>query len=405
MNTPSLNRRAEALLLNNNDDYGVQQKPCQTLVALCLRDPQDRYKETPKLTVPEKVGSYCMKDGIEEEESNYIDNDCLMRVLSVPLLQVQADGKHQNFDFDLLDEYQSMADGGWRPCDSSAYKNTGLFDILIWIQRHRETVSSRTRPVDYDFVGKNGCLSRIMDAVHEWENGWCIAATKFRGSIYLFKTVTEERRRQDAGRSEYVNKTSFGGFRFEKHISELADRHGDEDNQSHGEHYIVLSAEFGPVEHAYKLLYASEMDCVTSRDKVQTPEPHDFLEIKTVASAEQQHLWDKRLNRMFRWWTQTYLSGVSAVVVGNRDKDFHVREIEVIRTEDMPLKCQYNWSSRESLLFLHRFLQFVWETVVEDDPGVMYEFSFTPPDTGIFVTKTKPQPEWNVLPDWYINSF
>ena len=381
----------------------TQSSKLQTCTGMLLHDPKDRSRETPELTDPEKLGSFSMKDGDADTESSYMDNDSNMRVLSVSLPSNQIPAALQHFRFNLLDGYTSAMDGGWKPCAASSRNNSGLGTILFWIQQNGELLSSSERPIDYDFVAKNGALYRIMNTVHEQQSGWCIAASKFKGTIYLFRMTTEQMCKDDEDRSEFANQASYGGFRFEKHISKLAlvPGSGQEDNQSHGEHYLVTSAVLG----SHKLLYASEMDCLKSKDVIENPEPHDFLEIKTGTSAQSPRQKDTRLSRMFRWWSQATLSGAAAVVVGNREKDFYVRSIEVIKTADMPQMCRHHWSSKASLVFFDRFLQFVQETVVEDDPEVMYEFNWKPTDARVSVMKRQAKPDRRVLPDWYIKSF
>ena len=387
----------------------------------------------------------------EEKESNYVDGDSLMRVLSIPLPHIQAPHAEQNFNFNLLDGYISIDEGGFRPCDSSSYGNTGLYNILLWIKHHSTILKGPNRLIDYDFVCKNGTLRRILDLLHEdpKQKDLCIAATEFLGTIYLYTMTTDKIRDKDRKRSEKANMRTWAGFRFEKHISKLVYGHGNEseDHQSHGDHHLVLSSQFGVKGRAYTLLYSAEMDCVADEGKMQNPEPGDFFEIKTIQATKQKETGDSRGNRtgshwtmqatsipctsdewtkkiMFRWWSQAYCSGVPAVVVGHREeKDFHVRKrvpavvvghreepdfrvrkTEIVETDQMSGMCKDYWNSENALWFLHRFLQFVRETVVEKNPNVMYEFSWGEPDPKyVYSKKTTPRPDRRVLPDWYID--
>ena len=365
--------------------------------AIPLHEPLDPDVPPEELTDLRKVGSFSMRNG------EYEDNDSLMRVLSVPVQDLQVPFQQQRFNFNLLEGYTP----GWQPPIVGAEQRQGLHSILLWIQQHRQSLANHERPIDADFVCKGGTLSKIMDTVHEWDfmqrtgqpnKGWRIGASKFRGTIYLHALMTTERlqHNEEQNQNKYMRQTSYGGYRFESYISERV----QPNEAGEGGHQIVTTAQL----ETFKLLYASEVDCLVSRDRLPNPDPKDFLEIKTRTRAWTPKLENERLGVMFRLWSQTYVRGVPAVVVGNREKDFHVRKIEMINTADMPILCSEYWSSSDSLSLLRRFLQFVRDTVVVDNPEILYEFSWTPPDEYIRSSEARNvQADRRVLPEWYIN--
>lgn len=328
-----------------------------------------------------------MRDGDENDPRSFIDDESKMRVLKWSL----GEFKERSFNFNLMDGYDRIS----KVCDASRREDTGLGNILVWINKHTELVSGANRDVDCDFVSTNGCLYYVTKSLYEYQQDWCIGATKFKGTIYLYKLTTKQRRSNDANRNPAHDAAVYGGFRFEKMVSKRATTGRQEKDESHGDFYVVNYASI----NGKKLLYASQVPCFTEQADNCNLNSSNFVHLKASSSTG-----DVRKSRMIRWWSQSYLSGAAGILVGKRDPDFHVRDISFIRTDDMPSLCQNHWSSDEALIFLDRFLTFVKRTVVENNPYFMYEFSYRPRADFVMATEAKAvKTNRRVLPEWYIN--
>jgi len=92
-----------------------------------------------------------------------------------------------------------------------------------------------------------------------------------------------------------------------------------------------------------------------SADVQTIPSMSSLREIKTFTRPEHQSqwwtTWDKRHPK---WWLQSYLAGIPALILGERDKKGIVHEIHTVATADLPRisrKKGCKWSPQQALAF------------------------------------------------------
>lgn len=248
-----------------------------------------------------------------------------------------------------------------------------------------------------------------MATPYEKNEGWCIVATKFKGSIYLYEYLTESRRQWEMNRDQKSNMFSYGGIRFEKCITQAIHGDGGDGNEKtrfivyhHTEYSCVVSTSVG----AHVLLYSAEVDCVERKEQAENPNLSDFIEIKTSAASNPNHPMPLKVSpfKMLRWWTQSSLMGTEKIVCGFRDDDMIVREIDFMKVEHLThMPGKKFWSPNVCHRMLGEFLDFVKDTVTEDDPDVMYEFVWKPGQDVTWI-KTVPTEDQFVIPKWYIDA-
>ncbi|KAF9972695.1 Dom-3 Z [Actinomortierella ambigua] len=90
-----------------------------------------------------------------------------------------------------------------------------------------------------------------------------------------------------------------------------------------GEHSIILGA---------------EVDCTLHRKRPPPANPlDDYVELKTsrvIGTEREQTSYEKF--KLLKFWAQSYLAGVPTIVVGFRDDDGIVRELQTLKTADIP---------------------------------------------------------------------
>ena len=365
--------------------------------SLKLRDPRASRKQELTIRKPQKLGSYSNRK--TASESVYEEGTGELRVLKLPQ-------RLKNLSFDLSDGYIRLRDGGSLIC-SPLEKEPGLKHILKWLlnNKHKFQLQSGMESscaINTDFLTYRGIIAKIMSSPYEYHDGWCIAATKYRGTIYLYEFVTDKKREQEMNRNERSNMCSYGGFRFEYYITKPANPEANDDDldfQTHNEFCCIARTRLG----RHSLVYGAEMDCIESTVRSLDPDLSDFVEIKTTQSVDNQRQWDNLVKfKMFKWWCQCYLIGIPTVVCGYRDNSMVVREIERLKVADMPKMATKFWSPDACLLFLNRFLDFAKQVVLEDDPSLMYEFNWEP-GSDVTVRKTTATEDRFVIPKWFVD--
>ena len=291
-----------------------------------------------------------------------------LRVLNLP-----PNNRHLNFD--LLDGYVPVAHGG----QLSGYGNqiqdrTGL---MRWMARHYRLIrkNSPEKLFDFDFVTSRGTLQCIMTQICAKNKGKeSIAATMYKGNIYLKVLPLAERE------SESSNKHGYAGLRFEEFVTRPAEgavsqacrpglNYSDADK-----YYHVLMSKFG----GYSVLYSAETDCVGADPRGRQPMLQDFIEIKTSMPIREARSQDLTRNfkevKSLKWWSQCVISGVREILVGYKNfRDFRVTDLEFVQVQDLPCAA-YGWDPCKSFQFVSYFLNCVKQTVIEDDPNVVYLF-------------------------------
>uniref|UniRef100_A0AAV2KLK7 Decapping nuclease n=1 Tax=Knipowitschia caucasica TaxID=637954 RepID=A0AAV2KLK7_KNICA len=269
-----------------------------------------------------------------------------------------------------------------------------LDHILKWI------ISNRTDfTLDVDFVTLRGHLTKLLTTPYEDKEGWMFAVTKFRGTIYIDKVETEAARRDRDNRTERHSEMMYWGYKFEQYmcadnIESLPDPSGVV-NTNEG-YYTVVRTQIA--EH--KLLFSAEVDC-----RVREPKdpPSCYVELKTSAEIRTPLKRSDKF-KLLKWWAQSFMPGVPQVVAGFRDRDGIVVKVETFQTAEMSqlVEGENNcWKPTVCMNFCNDFLTFVKDVVSEDDPSVVYLFSWEPRrDVGFTIHRDS---QYGFLPEWYIN--
>lgn len=366
--------------------------------SLKISDPRPDRRSDWTIRKPQKLGSYSSSKTAEGKV--FSEGEGELRILKLP-------AQLKRVSYDLSDGYIRIRDGGSIICNQ-VEKEPGLGNILKWVLNHKDKFQLQSgmessSVLNTDFLTYRGIITKIMSSPYEKREGWCIVATKYKGTIYLFEYMTEKKRQEELNRDEKSNMFSFGGFRFEYYITVPADPEANDDDldfQHHNEYCCIARTRLGN----HSLAYGAEMDCVENQKQAADPELSDFVEIKTTRVVDNKRQWDNLVRfKMFKWWAQCYLIGIPTLVCGYRDDNMVVREIEILKVSDMPKMAKAFWSPDVCLRFLNRFLDFVKLNVTEDDPNVMYEFDWEP-HKDITVRKTATSPDRFVIPKWFIDS-
>lgn len=341
---------------------------------------------------PAKIGHFSIDKGgpNSPDERIFYDDDRNLKIINWP--------KSAEVEFDLRVGYKKIADGGRLHC---LPPNTGLVDVFKWILRHRdrfqlhEQVANTTPSLHTDFIAYRGCLQRIMCLPYEDSEDLLIYAQKFQETTYFNMTSSDEKIKRETTRDDRTNLLSYAGLKFEDYITKpLGPPRGDEfQNDRHDELCCMVRTRL----KKHSLVYGAEMDCTDRQGRVDDLKLSDFIEIKTTRTIFNDRQYENWCRKLVKWWSQSYLIGLSKLVCGYRDDDLIVRKLEKFNIHDFPEKGRQFWSDKVCLNFLNEFLNFVKQYVTEED--VAYKIYWRP---GQNVTCAKMNTdEHKFVPDWF----
>lgn len=280
-----------------------------------------------------------------------------------------------------------------------------LDHMLRWILENRHKMqnsNSSSCALGVDFVTWRGHLTKVLTTPYETQEGWMMAACKFRGSIYISEVETEQARENRETRSERQEEMMYWGYKFEQYTcADGADGTPDPGGVVNTNEAFCTVVQTRLADH--KLLFSGEVDC-RLKDPDAPPAPGCYVELKTsaeICTPKQRSNFHRY--KLLKWWAQSFLPGVPQIIAGFRDHDGIVVSVETFQTSKISqmIKNEYNcWKPTVCMNFCSDFLTFVKSVVKEDDPRLVYLFSWDPRRD---VTYTVHRDSTHTfLPDWYI---
>lgn len=342
-------------------------------------------KDFPLYKQPVEVGCFSL-----DSKRRFFNDQRQLRYYTEPEL---------NPNFDLRDGYKD------RYVKRDERVKEKLDHILRWIISNKDKVIS-TKPstgaLDADFVTWRGHLTKLLTTPYENREGWLLAACRFRGTVYISEVETESARRDRENRTERHEEMMYWGYKFEQYMC-ADDIHSSPDSSG----VVNTNEAFCTVVKTrlanHKLLFSGEVDCRVKDPDAPVP-PGCYVELKTSAEiCTPKQRSNLHRFKLLKWWAQSFLPGVPQVVAGFRDHNGIVVKIETFHISKISqlIKGEYNcWKPTVCMNFCNSFLTFVKQVVSEDDPRVVYLFSWEPQREVSYTIHKDSQ--YCFLPEWYV---
>ncbi|XP_006637401.3 decapping and exoribonuclease protein isoform X3 [Lepisosteus oculatus] len=310
-------------------------------------------------------------------------------------------------NFDLRDGYRD------RYVKRDEAVKEGLDHLLRWILANRSKLRGTpdqggtaspafNSRLDVDFVTWRGHLTKLLTTPYETREGWLLAVSQLSGTLYVSEVETEAARQSRESRTERHEEMMFWGYRFEQYC--CADKPGGRPaprgvvNTNEAYCTVVRTRLAG-----HRLLFSGEVDC-RDESPLSPPAPGCYIELKTsaeICTPKQRSNFHRF--KLLKWWAQSFLPAVPRIVAGFRDDNGVVVSVETFHTSKISqlIKSEPNcWKPTVCMNFCCDFLSFVKTVVAEDDPRVVYLFSWEPyRDVTYSVHRDS---EYSFLPDWYV---
>ncbi|XP_029914354.1 decapping and exoribonuclease protein [Myripristis murdjan] len=343
-------------------------------------------RDFPVYKQPVEIGSFSL-----DSERRFFNDSRQMRYYVEP---------DRSPSFDLRDGYKD------RFVKRDEAVKEKLDHLLRWILANRSKLQSGSASprcaLDADFVTWRGHLTKVLTTPYETREGWLLAVTRFRGTLYISEVETEAARRERENRTERHQEMMYWGYKFEQYTC------ADSIHSSPDPGGVVNTNEaFCTVVQTrladHKLLFSGEVDCQDKDPKAPAP-PSCYIELKTTAEicTPKQRSNFHRF-KLLKWWAQSFLPGVPRIVAGFRDHEGVVVGVETIHTSKIShlIKNEYNcWKPTVCMNFCCDFLSYVKHVVKEDNPSVVYLFSWEPQRDVTYSIHRDSQ--YSFLPHWFV---
>ncbi|XP_073497926.1 decapping and exoribonuclease protein isoform X2 [Phyllobates terribilis] len=285
----------------------------------------------------------------------------------------------------------------------------GLLHILTWVKENRELLRGNgnpegKRPVDRDFVTWRGHLTKILCTPYESQEGWILAVTLFKGTLYISERETAAAYRKRKERTREQEKLMYSGYKFESYMCvdspDGAPCPSEVVNTNEGFCSVLLGR---LASHSF--LVSGEVDCKDPSSTNPSP-PSCYVELKTSAQIRTSHQ-QRSFHRykLLKWWCQSFLLGIPLIVAGFRNPQGRIVSLEKFRTSEISHLVRgdrQSWDPAVCMNFCNAFLSYIKKVVTTDDPRVVFVFSWEPGEDVTFTVEA--DSDQSVVPDWYVEA-
>lgn len=254
-----------------------------------------------------------------------------------------------------------------------------------------------------------GILTKVAATPFDRREPWELRATLFKGTIYLEEADVESRIAREKTMDETAKRLAYGGYKFEALSTVpvppqfatpeiLKERESAVVNNNEQFCSVLKTRLEGDL-----MFLGAEVDASLAERVPGEQATRSYVELKThrlLFSNNQAQL--KAFHRkLLRIYLQSFLAGIPRIVIGFRNDERFVVEIQEFLTLDIPLLNQGDWDANGCLAFLKDFVEFLKKAVVKDDWQVVYRVRWDPRQDKVFVLEEDGGESF--LPDWFVN--
>ena len=208
----------------------------------------------------------------------------------------------------------------------------------------------------------NKLLGTILNPRSEWAIDGTLIAGHTDGSLHLEIVKLPQKPFPGSGLFNYL------GRKFEQVVTVPL---SESQIGPGSECCLVVSLGLG----CHRIVMGAEVDCLASSQALI--ESESFLELKTV----KHNAANLARNQYPKWWVQSFLVGISKIVVGSRDDDKgEIVQVHELKVQELPSLAQaagFPFDAAQSLRFGEAALSWMF-AVAKDQPQKTVRFTFDP---------------------------
>ncbi|XP_063697940.1 decapping nuclease DXO homolog [Culicoides brevitarsis] len=325
----------------------------------------------PKFTKPQIVGYFSL-----DENRTYHETLENLKYLCRDVFSNQ-----ETVNFDLNREYKNYV-----PKPESA-KNEKIDHLLEFITKNYENLKDEKgeKFISSEFVCFRGLLRLLMCTPFDNREHWIISAQRYKGNIYLCALETEEKRQNEAQKTDKDRLFCSYGFKFEQYLMAEAPnaRPRPELPVKEAEEFCLM---YQATLNGHKMLYGAEMDGVDTKNEVKNlKDLQNVKQVELKVKREEQKYYQKQnfvKFKQIKWWCQSFLVGIERVLVGLRDDKGIVYRVEEQKVSEMPSYAKQfreYWTPSICMQFLSDFLGLVKDVMKDvDSENDVFLFEYDP---------------------------
>ncbi|CAD5110749.1 DgyrCDS119 [Dimorphilus gyrociliatus] len=344
---------------------------------------------------PREIGSFSM-----DENREYLNNRSQLRYYN------EAQAKSGTC-YDLKEGYDTFIS---KDENYKEYLDSLLQFITLNVEKFKAVnplndKSQKETDICTDFVCWRGLLTKILGTPYldRQQNSWKLAVIKYRNSYYMCEYDTEERKREAENMTEKHKAMSYWGWKFENCV--LSDT---EDGVPNAEEPVNNNLSFVSVVRSrlenHSLVYGGEVDGYEKKPDGSC----QYIELKTNLALKNIHV-EKGFKRVkqLKNWLQSFLLNIPKIVVGFRDDNGIVDNLESFETSKIPTIHGKNfWDACVCFNYLKEFLDWVKSIVTHDADEIIsmpYVFEFVPHTGRTHYRKCSEEEmsQYCFIPKWY----
>lgn len=230
-------------------------------------------------------------------------------------------------------------------------------------------VTSAAPAVTANVVTWRGNITKIMITPYNKEKDWEIGVYRRNGVIYFDSRETAQTKHDKTHASADQLRFTYMGYKFENYCTGKPEEGVDTSVLGVG-FYSVCRTRVGEV----RVILAAECDTY-----MRQPTQPNYIELKTSKNLDRKSAtFDKDVRnferyKLLKYWAQSFSVGIPKVVVGFRTPKGLITKMQAFDTVSLPrLVLKKNlWKKEVCLRFLSRVLEWVTNTVLDDQPWLL----------------------------------
>ncbi|KAJ2499872.1 decapping endonuclease targeting mRNA [Coemansia sp. RSA 1972] len=270
----------------------------------------------------------------------------------------------------------------------------GLLNALASARTKNDAVVQNDTQAD--FVMYRGMLTRIFVTPFSLRDAWSMNIARVGTTIYVEDNVTDEMIADRAGSSEQHRRLMYSGYKFEtlcmideppetlsrEQLDEQIAKQACEVVNTHSEYCTVFRTQLGP----HSIISGAEVDCIDRAKPHEFPN-RSYRELKTSRCLDSEKARNSfERFKLLKFWAQSFIAGIPVVTVGFRDDEGRLKEVEDIRTQDMPRMVRGKprmWEANVCMNFANQVLQLIKDNVTDEGPDIQYRIEYSPEEAQV----------------------
>ncbi|KAF2157992.1 RAI1-domain-containing protein [Myriangium duriaei CBS 260.36] len=242
------------------------------------------------------------------------------------------------------------------------------------------------KKLDASFITWRGMMTKFVTSLFDHEDEFEMLATLYQDTMQVefIEEDHEAKLRRDARQSAQFRRPQNGlgpdmmqywGYKFEAlallnrpHTEVTRDEIENRTSaivENSSQYCSIVRTGLGP----NAIVVGGEVDGVIGYKPDNPMDPPRWIELKTARKPQSPKDFDIHSKKLLKFWAQSYLIGCPNIVIGYRDRDGMLYELENLETQKIPTMVQrmyqFKWDANACLSAASALLEFLKANITE----------------------------------------